>query len=76
MNTHRNNIEIALDRIESEICDIKNDAKKAFGMSVQLEFLLNEEEYDTDIALDLADDIKSLIDDIFINLEKLEKELY
>ena len=76
MGKYRDTIKSVLDELEKDIGETKDDLNNAFTKIVKLCFLLGEDEYDSDLAYQLADEIKDLIDESITELNRIEKSLY
>lgn len=74
--SHRDAIKNALDELEKDIGEVKSDLNNAFKKVVTLAFLLGEDEYDSDLAYQLADEIKDLLDESIEELDRIEGSLY
>ena len=73
--SYRSGFEDMLGKIEDEITDIKIAAQLVFDKSKTLEDLLNQDEYDTELALDLISDIKEESKVIVNDLAKMWEEI-
>ena len=74
--SYRDMVKNALDELEKDIGEVKNELNSAFTKIVKLAFLLGEDEYDSDLAYQLADEIKDLIDESITELDRIEESLY
>ena len=74
--SYRDMVKNALDELEKDIGEVKNELNSAFTKIVKLAFLLGEDEYDSDLAYQLADEIKDLIDESITELDRIEGSLY
>ena len=74
--SYRDMVKNALDELEKDIGEVKNELNSAFTKIVKLAFLLGEDEYNSDLAYQLADEIKDLIDESITELNRIEKSLY
>ena len=74
--SYRDMVKNALDELEKDIGEVKNELNSVLTKIVKLAFLLGEDEYDSDLAYQLADEIKDLIDESITELNRIEKSLY
>ena len=76
MSNYRDTIKGVLDELEKDIGETRDDLNNAFTKVAKLCFLLGEDEYDTELACALADEIKDLLDDSIEGLTIIENKLY
>ena len=74
--SYRDMVKNALDELEKDIGEVKNELNSIFTKIVKLAFLLGDDEYDSDLAYQLADEIKDLIDESITELDRIEESLY
>jgi len=76
MAKYRNEIGSVIDIIDDKVTLIKDDVNTMLTTATKLKAMLNEDEYDTDVAFDYIDNLVDELKYIWDKLKKLSDDLY
>jgi len=76
MAKYRNEIGSVIDIIDDKVTLIKDEINDMLTTATKLKAMLNEDEYDTDVAFDYIDGLVDELKYIWDKLKKLSDDLY
>lgn len=76
MGKYRNEIDEIIEKIDNKVVDIKDEINDMLTTASKLKAMLNEDEYDTDVAFDYIDGLVDELKYIWDKLKKLSDDLY
>lgn len=65
-----------IDSVDVVVTEIQTDVDKVLTSAARLKQLINKDEYETEVALGLADDVVDKLQEVWEKLKKLSDDLY